>query len=63
MVRTMIYDGWDIPFPGGTGALRAGHGRFASQAGYGGAAIKVRMIALGGVVPGSSVPSGRRLRT
>ena len=65
MVQTMINDRYDMPFLGTTGTIFAGHGRFASQLVWGGAGIKVRMIAptVVGEFPGISVPIGRRLRS
>ena len=65
MERTMTNRGCDTPFRAWAHAKPAFYGRIASGATGIGAAALIRMLAgpLGGIVPGSSVPSGRRLRT
>ncbi len=65
MELTMMYDGWEIPFLGKTGIASACHGRFASRTEWINAATRIHIIAprFIGDVPGSSVPSGRRLRS
>ena len=61
--ETMIYNGCNIPFLSGNGAEMERHGRFASTA-WIGAAVRIHIVTALPLadIPGSSVPSGRRLR-